>query len=112
MPNTQRQVFYPKLLKRFPFTKVYGFVNFEKRLLGKALHSEKRNDFDVKETSRNIVDRFSSDSSIQSERVVSFENVMENRDKADTARYFFSMLQMVSVNKKKILKKTKTRSSE
>lgn len=70
--------------------------SWHQRLKPILLHSEKRNDFDVEETSRNIVGRFSNgDASIEpegrSDRLVSFEN----RDKADTARYFFSMLQMV-----------------
>lgn len=75
--------------------------SWHQRLKPILLHSERRNDFDVRETSRNIVACFSNcDSSLQTktqtDRLVSFENIMERRDKADTARYFFSMLQMVS----------------
>lgn len=76
--------------------------SWHQRLKPILLHSERRNDFDVKETSRNIVASFSDgDSSLetktQDNRLVSFESIMERRDKADTARYFFSMLQMVSL---------------
>ena len=53
------------------------------------MYSEKRNDFDVKETSRNIVKDFKNED-------ITFRDVMRHQDKADTARYFFSMLQMVS----------------
>ncbi|XP_037027370.1 uncharacterized protein LOC119068072 isoform X2 [Bradysia coprophila] len=75
--------------------------SWHQRLKPILLHSERRNDFDVKETSRNIVACFKNgDSSLetkaQSDRLISFESIMERRDKADTARYFFSMLQMAN----------------
>ncbi|KAJ6638770.1 hypothetical protein Bhyg_11508 [Pseudolycoriella hygida] len=74
--------------------------SWHQRLKPILLHSEKRNDFDVRETSRNIVSSFSNCDNacdtLRGERIITFEKAMENQDKADTARFFFSMLQMAN----------------